>query len=71
MRGTQTMVRIHSSRRRLFQWPAVTFSVRAPTTNPFLMNSQQSEIDTCTEHDTNTVDARTFPTVHAATPRAM
>ena len=38
------------------QWPAVTFSVRAPTTNPFL-----TMIDACNEHDRNTVDARTFP----------
>ena len=55
----------------LIQWPAVSFSVRAPTTNPFLTNIKKSETDTCTENDINTVDARTFPTVQAVTPRAF
>ena len=44
---------------------------RTPTTNPFLTNSKKSEIDTCTKHDINTVDAITFPMVLAATPRAI
>ena len=26
-----------------FQWPAVTFSIRAPTTNPFLTKSKKSD----------------------------
>ena len=37
----------------------------------FFTNSKKSEIDTCTKHDINTVDAITFPIVLAATPRAI
>ena len=42
MRDTDKM---GSSRQKKasFQWPAVTFSERAPTTNPFLMNSKRSD----------------------------
>ena len=54
-----------------FQWPAVTFSERAPTTNPFWMKSKKIRRTTRATNDTNTVDARTFPWVSAATPRAF
>ena len=50
-----------------FQLPAVTLSARAPTPNPFLTKSKNPTIDTCNEHDTNTVDTSTFPWVSAAT----
>ena len=55
----------------LLQWPAFTSSERAPTTNSFLTNSKKSEIDTCTEHDINTVDARTFPTVYGGDSQSL
>ena len=70
MHGTGTMV--GTRQQVLFQWPAVTLSERAPTTNLFLTNSKNNPtIDTGNEHDRNTVDARTFPWVSAATPRAV
>ena len=50
---------------------AVIFSVRTPTTNPFLTNSKKSDDRNVLQTHINTVDDRTFPTVHAATPRAL
>ena len=44
---------------------------RTPTTNPFLTNSKKSDDQNVLQTHINTVQARTFPTVHAATPRAM
>ena len=43
---------------------------RTPTTNPFLTNSKKSDGRNMLQTHINTVEARTFPTVHAATPRA-
>ena len=56
-RGSETMA---GSR-----WPqaAVTFSVRAPTTNPFLTNSKKSDDRNVHKTHIHTVEARTFPTV--------
>ena len=55
----------------LFQWPAVTLSERGLTTNPFLTTIKKNPtIDTCNEHDRNTIDASSFPWVSAATQRA-
>ena len=50
-----------------FQWPAVTFSERAPTANPFLTTSKKAD----DRLRNTTVYARTFPWVSAATPRAF
>ena len=46
---------------------AVTFSVHTPTTNPFLTNSKKSDDRNVQQTHINTVHARTFPRVHAAT----
>ena len=43
---------------------------RTPTTNPFFTNSKKSDGRNILQTHINTVEARTFPTVHAATPRA-
>ena len=42
-----------------------------PTTNPFLTNSKKSDDRNVLQTHINTVEDRTFPTVHAATPRAL
>ena len=42
---------------------AVTFSVRAPTTNPFLTNSKKPDDRNVHKTHINTVEARTFPMV--------
>ena len=42
MRGTETMV-FSCQQQVWFHWRAVTFSERAPTTNPFLTNSKKSD----------------------------
>ena len=42
-----------------------------PTTNPFLTNSKKSDGRYMLQTQINTVEARTFPTVHAATHRAL
>ena len=43
---------------------------RTPTTNPFFTNSKKSDGRNMLQTHINTVEARTFPTVHAATHRA-
>ena len=43
---------------------------RTPTTNPFLTNSKKSDGRNMLQTHINTVEARTFPTVHTATHRA-
>ena len=40
---------------------------RTPTTNPFFTNSKKSDGRNMLQTHINTVEARTFPTVHAAT----
>ena len=40
---------------------------RTPTTNPFLTNSKKSDGRNVLQTHINTVDDRTFPTVHVAT----
>ena len=56
--------------RAISRWIAVTLATH-PTTNPFLTNSKKSDDRNVLQTHINTVQARTFPTVHAATPRAM
>ena len=41
-----------------------------PPQNPFFTNSKKSDGRNMLQTHINTVEARTFPTVHAATPRA-
>ena len=41
---------------------------RTPTTNPFFTNSKKSDGRNMLQTHINTVEARTFPTVYAATP---
>ena len=41
-----------------------------PTTNPFFTNSKKSDGRNMLQTQINTFEARTFPTVHAATHRA-
>ena len=43
---------------------------RTPTANPFFTNSNKSDGRNMLQTHINTVEARTFPTVYAATPRA-
>ena len=43
---------------------------RTPTTNPFFTNSKKSDVRNMLQTHINTVEARTFPTIHAASPRA-
>ena len=44
---------------------------RTPTTNPFLTNSKKSDGRNMLQTHINTVEARTFPTVHTAIPGAI
>ena len=44
---------------------------RTPTTNPFFTNSKKADGRNMLQTHINTVEARTFPTVHAATPRGL
>ena len=53
MRDTGTMVRSRQQQVS-FQWPAVTLSERAPTTNPFLTKSKKIGRSTCTTNTTQT-----------------
>ena len=57
-------------RRRAALSRSYPFSVRTPTTNPFFTNSKKSDGRNRLQTHINTVEARTFPTVYAATPRA-
>ena len=63
MRGAETMA---WSRH---QQVARGYLGNAPT-NPFFTNSKKSDGRNMLQTHINTVEARTFPTVHAATPRA-
>ena len=44
---------------------------RTPTTNPFFTNSKKSDGRNMLQTHINTVEARTFPTVHTAIPGAI
>ena len=67
MNGAETMawLRHRQVARGYLKWQ------RTPTTNPFLTNSTKSDGRNMLQTHINTVEARTFPTVHAATLRAM
>ena len=64
MRGAETMA---WSRH---QQVARGYLGNAPPANLFFKNSKKSDGRNMLQTHINTVEARTFPTVHAATPRA-
>ena len=61
---------IHSCRRRSFNDKLVHSAYVLPRRIRFFTNSKKSDDRNVLQTQINTVDARSFPTVHAATPRA-
>ena len=69
-RGSETMAGSPSSRCS-FNDPLLHSAYLLPPRIRFWLNNKKSEIDTCTENDINTVEARTFQWVQTAIPRAF